>query len=56
MIIENEPSLTRFVLVPRELSQLNCGAFCAGILEAVLTAAGYVRAPAAGRPFLPVCA
>ncbi|KAI8639834.1 NO signaling/Golgi transport ligand-binding domain-containing protein [Parasitella parasitica] len=36
MISDNEPVLTRYISVPKELSQLNCNAFVAGIVEAVL--------------------
>ncbi|PHZ07535.1 TRAPP I complex [Rhizopus microsporus ATCC 52813] len=36
MISDNEPILTRYISVPKELSQLNCNAFVAGIVEAVL--------------------
>ncbi|RKP26489.1 NO signaling/Golgi transport ligand-binding domain-containing protein [Syncephalis pseudoplumigaleata] len=36
MISDNEPLVSKYISVPRELSQLNCGAFIAGIVEAVL--------------------
>ncbi|KAI9029544.1 NO signaling/Golgi transport ligand-binding domain-containing protein [Phycomyces nitens] len=36
MISDNEPLLTRYISVPKELSQLNCNAYVAGIVEAVL--------------------
>lgn len=36
MIHDNAPMLTRFISVPQSMSQLNCGAFLAGIVEAVL--------------------
>ncbi|KAG2231967.1 hypothetical protein INT48_001276 [Thamnidium elegans] len=36
MISDNEPILTKYISVPKELSQLNCNAFVAGIVEAVL--------------------
>ncbi|KAI8991997.1 NO signaling/Golgi transport ligand-binding domain-containing protein [Mycotypha africana] len=36
MISDNDPLLTRYISVPKELSQLNCNAFVAGIVEAVL--------------------
>ncbi|KAI8145919.1 NO signaling/Golgi transport ligand-binding domain-containing protein [Fennellomyces sp. T-0311] len=36
MISDNEPVLSRYISVPKELSQLNCNAFVAGIVEAVL--------------------
>ncbi|RYP41017.1 hypothetical protein DL769_011657 [Monosporascus sp. CRB-8-3] len=35
MIIDNEPLVNRYVSVPREMSQLNCAAFVAGIVEGV---------------------
>ncbi|KAI7874161.1 TRAPP I complex [Lichtheimia hyalospora FSU 10163] len=36
MISDNDPILSRYISVPKELSQLNCNAFVAGIVEAVL--------------------
>lgn len=36
MIIDNMPLVSQFISVPKEMSQLNCGAFAAGIIEAVL--------------------
>ncbi|KAK9719424.1 Trafficking protein particle complex subunit 31 [Basidiobolus ranarum] len=36
MISDNEPLVNKFISVPKELSQLNCGAFIAGIVEAIL--------------------
>ncbi|KAI7867021.1 NO signaling/Golgi transport ligand-binding domain-containing protein [Spinellus fusiger] len=36
MISDNDPILTRYISVPKELSQLNCNAYIAGIIEAVL--------------------
>ncbi|KAI9594863.1 NO signaling/Golgi transport ligand-binding domain-containing protein [Syncephalis fuscata] len=36
MISDNEPLVSKYISVPRDLSQLNCGAFIAGIVEAVL--------------------
>ncbi|KAI9267437.1 NO signaling/Golgi transport ligand-binding domain-containing protein [Sporodiniella umbellata] len=36
MISDNEPVLSKYISVPKELSQLNCNAFIAGIVEAVL--------------------
>ncbi|GAB1314427.1 Trafficking protein particle complex subunit 31 [Madurella fahalii] len=35
MIIDNEPLVNAYVSVPREMSQLNCAAFVAGIVEGV---------------------
>ncbi|KAK9481039.1 NO signaling/Golgi transport ligand-binding domain-containing protein [Lipomyces japonicus] len=36
MIIDNEPIVNKFISVPKEMSQLNCAAFEAGVVEAVL--------------------
>jgi trafficking protein particle complex subunit 5 len=36
MVHDNVPMLTRFISVPQSMSQLNCNAFLAGIIEAVL--------------------
>lgn len=36
MIIDNLPLISQFISVPKELSQLNCAAFAAGIIEAIL--------------------
>ena len=41
MIIDNEPLVNRYVSVPREMSQLNCAAFVAGIVEGVCDGAGF---------------
>jgi len=35
-IIEKDPLVSRFISVPRDKSNLNCAAFMAGIVEAVL--------------------
>ncbi|KAK4233640.1 NO signaling/Golgi transport ligand-binding domain-containing protein [Achaetomium macrosporum] len=35
MIIDNEPLVNAYISVPREMSQLNCAAFVAGIVEGV---------------------
>lgn len=42
MISDNEPVLTKYISVPRELSQLNCNAFLAGVVEAILDSAQFV--------------
>ena len=42
MISDNEPILSRYISVPKELSQLNCNAFVAGIVEAVLDGCQFV--------------
>lgn len=43
MIIDNDPSITRNISVPRDMSQLSCSSFTAGIVEAVLDGLGFVR-------------
>ena len=35
MISDNEPLVNYFISVPKEMSQLNCAAFVAGIIEGV---------------------
>ncbi|KAI1753529.1 putative SPP30 protein [Xylaria castorea] len=35
MIIDNEPLVNRYISVPRDMSQLNCAAYVAGIIEGV---------------------
>lgn len=42
MIIDNEPSIERYISVPRDMSQLSCSSFTAGIVEAVLDGLGFV--------------
>ena len=41
MIIDNEPLVNAYVSVPREMSQLNCAAFVAGIVEGVCDGAAF---------------
>ncbi|KAK9453610.1 NO signaling/Golgi transport ligand-binding domain-containing protein [Dipodascopsis uninucleata] len=36
MIIDNDPVVNKYISVPKEMSQLNCAAFQAGVIEAVL--------------------
>jgi len=36
MLIDNDPMVNSYISVPKEMSQLNCAAFVAGIIEAVL--------------------
>jgi trafficking protein particle complex subunit 5 len=43
MIIDNDPPITRHISVPRDMSQLSCSSFSAGIVEAVLDGLGFVR-------------
>ena len=42
MIIDNDPPITRYVSVPRDMSQLSCSSLSAGIVEAVLDGLGFV--------------
>jgi transcription termination factor NusB len=42
MISDNEPLITRFISVPKDFSQLNCGAFVAGIIDSMLEGAQFV--------------
>jgi len=42
MIIDNDPIITRSISVPRDMSQLSCSSFTAGIVEAVLDGLGFV--------------
>jgi hypothetical protein len=44
MIIDNDPPIERHVSVPRDMSQLSCSSFTAGIVEAVLDGLGFVSA------------
>jgi hypothetical protein len=41
MIVDNEPLVNAYVSVPREMSQLNCAAYVAGIVEGVCDGAGF---------------
>jgi trafficking protein particle complex subunit 5 len=41
MIIDNEPLVNAYVSVPKEMSQLNCAAFVAGIVEGVCDGAAF---------------
>ena len=40
MIADNEPLVNRYVSVPKEMSQLNCAAFVAGVVEGVCDGVG----------------
>ena len=42
MIIDNDPPITRYISVPRDISQLSCSSLTAGIVEAVLDGLGFV--------------
>ena len=41
MIVDNEPVVNTYISIPKEMSQLNCAAFVAGIIEGVCDAAGF---------------
>lgn len=41
MIIDNTPLTNQFVSVPKEMSQLSCAAFIAGIIQGVCDGAGF---------------
>jgi hypothetical protein len=36
MLHDNAPLITKFISVPASMGQLDCGAFLAGIIEAIL--------------------
>lgn len=40
MITDNAPLVNEFISVPKEMNQLNCAAFVAGIVEGVCDASG----------------
>lgn len=40
MITDNEPLVNQYISVPREMSQLNCAAFVAGVVEGVCCGCG----------------
>lgn len=41
MIVDNEPLVNTFISIPKEMSQLNCAAFIAGIIEGMCDSAGF---------------
>ncbi len=41
MIIDNTPLTNQFISVPKDMSQLSCAAFIAGIIEGVCDGAGF---------------
>ena len=45
MIIDNDPSITRYISIPKDMDQLSCSALTAGIVEAVLDGLGFVSNP-----------
>jgi hypothetical protein len=42
MITDNELMVNKFISVPKDFSQLNCGAFVAGMIEAILEGSQFV--------------
>lgn len=40
MVIDNDPLVNKYISVPREMSQLNCAAWVAGVVEGVCDASG----------------
>lgn len=36
MIIDSDPLISKFISIPKDFGQLNCNAFVAGIIEAIL--------------------
>ncbi|KDN50337.1 hypothetical protein RSAG8_01673, partial [Rhizoctonia solani AG-8 WAC10335] len=56
MIIDNDPPITRYISVPKDMDQLSCSALTAGIVEAVLDGLGFparVTAHSVPMPNLP---
>ncbi|TPX35787.1 hypothetical protein SmJEL517_g01981 [Synchytrium microbalum] len=41
MISDNEPPISKFIAIPKEMSQLNASAFVAGIVEGILDGCGF---------------
>lgn len=41
MIVDNEPVVNTYISIPKEMSQLNCAAFVAGIMEGICDVAGF---------------
>jgi hypothetical protein len=41
MISDNEPVVNQYISVPKEMNQLNCAAFVAGIIEGACDGAGF---------------
>ncbi|CAI2173551.1 5884_t:CDS:2 [Funneliformis geosporum] len=42
MISDNDPLISKYISVPKELSELNCNSFLAGIVEAILDGSQFV--------------
>lgn len=43
MVIDNDPILERHISVPKDLAQLCCSSFTAGVVEAFLDGLNFVR-------------
>lgn len=41
MITDNEPLVNTYISVPKEMNQLNCAAYVAGIIEGVCDGCGF---------------
>lgn len=41
MIIDNEPLVNKYISVPKNMDQLNCAAYVAGIVEGVCDGSGF---------------
>jgi hypothetical protein len=41
MLYDNDPLVNTYISLPREMSQLNCAAFVAGVIEGVCDGAGF---------------
>lgn len=41
MIIDNEPLVNKYISVPKNMDQLNCAAYAAGIIEGVCDGSGF---------------
>lgn len=50
MIIDNDPPIERHISVPRDMNQLSCSSFTAGIVEAVLDGLGLVSSSSSHKP------
>lgn len=42
MLIENDPAITKFISISRDMSSLSCSALTAGVVEAILDGLGFV--------------
>lgn len=41
MITDNDPLVNTYISIPKEMSQLNCAAYVAGIIEGVCDSTGF---------------